>query len=82
MPIYEQSNFKEAMAQLPDTLQLHFDLANTPSRAYRVFIDHNLLEMTRQQERALDSIIQKFLTQLEYMENVVTSGTCLSFNLI
>lgn len=75
---HKQSKFKEIMTQLPATLQLQFKLANTLSRAHRVFIDHNLLEMTRQQERALDSVIQMFLTQLEGMENAVTSGMCLS----
>jgi hypothetical protein len=73
-PYHEHPKFKEILDSFPASLQVQFSLANIIIRAHKTFIDYNLLTMTRQQERAFDSIVRMVLTQIDAVDSTVTSG--------
>jgi hypothetical protein len=70
----EHAKFKDILLQLPATLQLQFHLANTLARAHKTFVDLNLLTMTLQQERALDSVLKKLNSEIDSIESKAVSG--------
>jgi hypothetical protein len=70
----EHANFKELLLQLPATLQLQFQLANTLSRAHKTFVDLNLITMTSKQERGLDSVLRKLNNEIDSIESKVISS--------
>jgi hypothetical protein len=74
----EHAKFKDIILQLPVTLQLQFHLANTIIRAHKAFVDLNLLSMTLQQERDLDSVLRKLNSQLNGIESKAVSSEYIS----
>jgi hypothetical protein len=74
----EQPNFKNVLLRLPKTLQLQFHLANTLIRAHKTFVDLDLITMTLQQERALDSILKMLHSQVDSIESGAVSGKSVS----
>jgi hypothetical protein len=78
----EQPKFKELLDQLPATLQLQFRVANTLARAHKTFVDLNMLTMTLQQERTLDSVLKMLNNQIDSIEAKAVSGQYLSLKSI
>jgi hypothetical protein len=65
----EQAKFKDILLLLPATLQLQFQLANTLARAHKIFVGLNLLTITPQKERYLDSVLKKLNAQIDSIES-------------
>lgn len=70
----EQEQFKHILQHLSTDLQLQLRLSNTMARAQRTFVQFASPELSKQQERTLDSVIQMLTSQLDTIEHNTSSG--------
>lgn len=70
----EQEQFKRVLQQLSTDLQLQLRLANTMAGAQRIFVQFASPELSTQQQRTLDSVVQMLITQLDTIEHNISSG--------
>lgn len=62
------------LEKLPLTLRIQFQISNIITRAHKSLLDLGLLSMTTQQERTMDGLLKGFSTELDSLENLVSSG--------
>ena len=70
----EQEQFKEILQQLPSDVQLQLQLANIMSRAQRTFSQLGLGQLSTQQERTFDAVLQMLASQLDSIKPNESSG--------